>query len=558
MDIQFNMKTSFFALVLALVLGIHNAVAGTLYYELLPDSTITPILNGGTGTGPSQPLTGSFAWTPVIPSGIVDSKEFSITALKFRSPSYFLTLDNSPQPDNITKNGPDGQTALNAYVNWQNAAQNPYFIGGFNQGTYLGPASAPTRLMLTEGIGPSTGGAWQAYLYIDARLVPRPSPVVLSTVASFDGTNGSVSEARLVRGRNGSYYGTTMVGGSNGLGNIFKVTTAGKLTSLLSFNGTNGSSPQAGLILGKNGNFYGTTTGGGEDNAGTVFKMTPNGTLTTLVSFNYANGSNPAGLIQARDGNFYGTTYYGGAENCGTVFKLTNRGQLTTLASFYGTNGCHPQAALVQGVDGNFYGTTVYGGADFNGDSFSGWGTVFKMKPNGPIMTLASFNGTNGAQPLAALTPTASGELYGITGSGGLDFSGTPYTGNGTVFKIGAKGRLTTLHFFAGYPDEGSAPQFAPLVQGQDGSFYGTTFSGGEFGGGTIFKLSPKGSFATLVSFDVTNGISPWAGLTPGSPVNFYGTTSAGGDFGHGTIFRLTVLPNSNTNTGGIKGKQPK
>jgi len=123
--------------------------------------------------------------------------------------------------------------------------------------------------------------------------------------------------------------------------------------------------PTAALVQGTNGSFYGTTGYGGTNgNNGTVFQVTTNGELTTLVSFNGANGSHPvAALVQGGDGNFYGTTEYGGTNgNNGTVFRVTSTGVLTTLVSFNNSNGAAPLTPLVQGSDGYFYGTTSLGG----------------------------------------------------------------------------------------------------------------------------------------------------------------------------------------------------
>ena len=96
------------------------------------------------------------------------------------------------------------------------------------------------------------------------------------------------------------------------------------MTTLLSFDATNGELPNGVLVQATNGNLYGTTAGGGADFDGTVFKITPNGTLTTLLSFNEKDGAVPYGaLVQATNGDLYGTTYKGGAYNAGTIFKIT-------------------------------------------------------------------------------------------------------------------------------------------------------------------------------------------------------------------------------------------
>jgi uncharacterized repeat protein (TIGR03803 family) len=145
--------------------------------------------------------------------------------------------------------------------------------------------------------------------------------------------------------------------------------------------------PEAGLLLASDGNFYGCS-------AGAVFKMTPAGALTTLASLYPLSGSHPqCSLIFGPEGNLYGTTRDGGSNNAGTIFRVTPDGSLTSLFSFNTTNGSAPQAGLALGKDGNFYGTTVQGGANINS------GTVFRFSTNGTLATLASFGGTNGANP---------------------------------------------------------------------------------------------------------------------------------------------------------------
>ncbi len=149
---------------------------------------------------------------------------------------------------------------------------------------------------------------------------------------------------------------------------------SGTLTTLHSFELSDGSQPTAGLVQGFDGNLYGTTYGGGAHNWGTVFKIaTSGGTLATLYSFAHTDGALPdAPLLQGSDGNLYGTTFAGGLHDKGTVFEITTGGSLTTLYTFGFTDGANPQAGLVEASDGNLYGTTYEGGAhDF--------GIVFRL-----------------------------------------------------------------------------------------------------------------------------------------------------------------------------------
>ena len=191
---------------------------------------------------------------------------------------------------------------------------------------------------------------------------------------------------------------------------------SGTITTLASFNLSNGANPDARLVEDSSGNLFGTTYMGGANGDGTVFEVQAgSGTITTLASFNGTNGQwSEAGLVEDSSGNLFGTTQYSGANGEGTVFEVqAGSGTITTLASFNGTNGAGPEAGLVKDSGGNLFGTTVAGGA--NGD-----GTVFEVQAgSGTITTLASFNGTNGANPYAGLVEDSSGNFFGTTYEGG-------------------------------------------------------------------------------------------------------------------------------------------
>jgi uncharacterized repeat protein (TIGR03803 family) len=200
---------------------------------------------------------------------------------------------------------------------------------------------------------------------------------VLTNLHSFNGTDGSDPSAALVEGADGNLYGTTFSGGSStacedGCGTVFRVTPGGTLTTLHSFEFSDGAYPYAKLIQANDGNFYGTTNGGGAPGWGTVFRMTPAGALTTLHTFNLADGGRPyAGLLQALNGNFYGTTRYGGADDVGTAFEMTSGGAFTLLHSLDNADGADPSGGLLQATNGTFYGSAWGGGADGDGTLFS-------------------------------------------------------------------------------------------------------------------------------------------------------------------------------------------
>jgi uncharacterized repeat protein (TIGR03803 family) len=189
---------------------------------------------------------------------------------------------------------------------------------------------------------------------------------------------------------------------------------------------------------------------------------------------------------------------------------------------------------LALGNDGNLYGTTS---GDGYGDHPNPYGTVFQVTTNGTLTTLHSFidviDGNDGQYP-NALTLGGDGNFYGTTAMNGGMGSG------GTVFRITTKGTLTTLHSFLIGGDDGKIPR-AGLTLGSDGNFYGTTYIGGSSNSGTVFKMTTAGAFTLLASFNSTNGAGPTAALALGPDGNFYGTTSGGGSSGYGTVFQVTT-----------------
>ncbi|MDB6022694.1 MAG: 3-carboxymuconate cyclase [Pedosphaera sp.] len=408
----------------------------------------------------------------------------------------------------------------------------------------------------------------------------KVSAIVSSiTTYPFNGTNGAKPYGGLVQDVDGNFYGTTSIGGTNGgFGTVFKMATNGTLTSLFSFNGTNGAKPYARLIKGSDGNFYGTTQGGGLYNAGTVFSITTNGTLSTLVSF--GGEADPSSLIQSADGNLYGTTCGKGAQGLGSVFRLSPDGAYSTLHDFAAGEGFNPYAALALGSDGRFYGSAETGpvspiGAIFtittNGDftnlftfnlsngqqpfasllesggffygttragSPNGRGVIFRVSTNGVLADSFAFGGYNGANPTGSLTLGSDGSFYGTTEYGGVGYDGATL-GNGVLFRFSGFGATpTNLVYFNG--TNGANP-YAGLTPGSDGNLYGTTISGGTYNLGTVYQITTNGTFNSLFSFDATNGAHPFAGLIQGGDGDFYGTTYLGGDYNYGTIFRIAT-----------------
>jgi uncharacterized repeat protein (TIGR03803 family) len=226
-------------------------------------------------------------------------------------------------------------------------------------------------------------------------------------------------------------------------------------------------------------------------------------------------------------GNFYGTTQHAGGHSCGTAYRITPKGKLTTLFEFngYPNGGCNPIAPLVQAADGNLYGTTQYGGT-YN------TGTVFKMTLSGTVTLLHSFDNAYYYLPQAALNQGSDTNFYGTTPAGGTSKAGL-------VFKITPKGVFTVLCSLNGTTD-GTAP-YAGLVQATDGNFYGVTEKAGN-GYGTIFKLSTKGKFSVVHSFNDADGNLPGVALIQHTNGVLYGNTQDGGDIHNtGVFFRVKI-----------------
>jgi uncharacterized repeat protein (TIGR03803 family) len=295
-----------------------------------------------------------------------------------------------------------------------------------------------------------------------------------------------------------------------------------------------GASPFGGLIRDKSGNLYGTTLNGGADNYyGTVFKLSK-GNETILYSFTGgADGADPwTGLVRDGAGNLYGTTNAGGTGG-GVVFKVNTSGVETVLHTFNGgtTDGCAPYGPLILDKAGNLYGTTSGCGA-FNG------GTVFKVSKAGTETVLHNFAGGSSDGQMPAINTgvlmDAVGNLYGFTELGGA-------SDNGVVYKLSKSGKLTLLHSFAGGTSDGARPYGTPVMD-KLGNLYGTTYEGGQYSVGVVFKLSKTGKLTLLHTFVIgsSDGENPEAGVILDATGNLYGDTVAGGAFNAGTVFKVS------------------
>ncbi len=379
----------------------------------------------------------------------------------------------------------------------------------------------------------------------------RLSGGVVQTLVNFVFTGGenrgSYPLAALVLAADGKLYGTTSEGGNSGGGTVFQLTTSGVITTLVdfTFNGASnrGANPKAPLVQGNDLQLYGVTENGGTSGSGTVFKMTTAGVVTTLADFTGNSGpmrgfQAVAPLLKLTDGSFLGGTEFGGNSGAGTIFNVTSSGTFTTLIDLTGSGGANRGTALTTGFllgsDGNYYAATQYGGVN-------NIGTVCKLSPGNVFTTLSDLIGLTadqrGAIPYGGLVAGTDGYLYGMTTGGGT-------AQVGTIFKIGPDGVLRTLVEFTGNgaSNRGANP-YGGLTWGNNGFFYGATSRGGANDDGTLFKVTPAGVLTTLVDFTDTGannkGAQPYGNLVLAGDSNLYGVTQQGGTGENGTIFQL-------------------
>ena len=370
------------------------------------------------------------------------------------------------------------------------------------------------------------------------------------TLQNFDFWYGSTPYAGLTFDQAGNLYGVTAYGGGDYTdGMVFKLSPspAGwKYQVLYEFNFEDfydpiGRVPIGGVVIDEAGNIYGTNTFTDDDwECGTVFKGAPGSEWIPIHTFTFSDGCTPQSNLRYDNGWLVGTTSGGGTHGQGTLFVLDTSGANFYSYSFEGTEGTNPAG----GLNSFSYGTTVSGG-------MTGEGNVYRLDPNNRIIRKHSFklDGQAGYAPMGDLLTGSVGPvrtMYGTTSAGGKGGGGTVYQLTENQSKPD-RWILTTLHSFSG-PDGSNS--LAGLTADSAGDLYGTTSQGGDWGCGTVFKLSPilgnKWKFTVLYSFNPNSedsggdGCNPASGLVLDSAGNLYGTTMQGGWYGWGTVYEIT------------------
>jgi uncharacterized repeat protein (TIGR03803 family) len=361
------------------------------------------------------------------------------------------------------------------------------------------------------------------------------------------GTDGETPYAGLTVSSSGALYGTAADGGTHGVGTVFKmnqVNSSWVFSALYEFDGVNGGSfPLGAVVIGPNGALYGTTFGVGITGPyGTVFELTPPATFCrgvlcywnehVLHTFaDVAGGTGPQAVSLAFDsaGKIYGTTGGGGLYNSGATFELTptSGGYTESLLHSFGngTDGRDPLAGVVLDAAGNVYGTTLLGGTGSLQTCHGTCGTVYQLVPsNGGWVenVLVNFEVTNGQHPYGNLIIDGSGNLYGTTASGGQN-------GGGVVYKLASSGGGFTFSLLYSFNSCGSR---GGLTMDAAGNLFGVCYDGGAHQDGWIFELTNCSQSCNLVDlhdFSGSDGMNPYGSPALDPSGNLYGTADAGG-----------------------------
>ena len=377
--------------------------------------------------------------------------------------------------------------------------------------------------------------AFLALMVVPVLSLGGPQPAQargLTVLYNFAGSSdGGDPFASLIRDSAGNLYGTADYGGAAFAGVVFKVAPNGTETVLYNFSGgADGAQPFSALVRDKAGNLYGTTTMGGSANAGVVFKLDPGGTETVLHNFTGGtDGTTPTGgLLEDNAGNFYGTASQGGTSNAGVLFKINAKGKYSILHTFTGAanDGKYPTyTSLLMDSVGALYGVTEEGGAA-NG------GILYKFS-TGKLTILHSFIGgtTDGCNVLGVPFMDGNGNFYGTTSSCGT-------SSLGTVWTVSSNGNETVLHSFAGGTTDGEYP-LAGVIVDASGNIYGNTETGGASNVGTVYEISPNGTFTLVHSFDGTDGKYPYGSFVRTAKGTLFGSTQNGGTIGYGTVWKM-------------------
>lgn len=347
---------------------------------------------------------------------------------------YFGSYAGGNGAGAIGKLTPDGQLST-LYALAGNGSEGVTLYGSLIQGS-------DGALYGTSYFGGEEGGGTLFRVTLDGTF---------SVLHEFGGgtPNAIFPYTGVTEGPDGQLYGTTFRGGTSDAGVVYRIGLDGtNYTVLHHFSTGSGENPEGALVVAPDGMLYGTTMMGGSDNRGVIYRITTSGAHEVLYSFpslsrfnsqglaTNSTGANPrAGLTLGLDGNLYGTTYQGGEFGHGSFFRMTPAGEVSVVHAFGGPSfdGANPLSAVTQDAAGNFYGTTQAGG-------YLHRGAAWRLSTDGTYTLLHSFSGTpaDGQAPWAGLL-FAHGGLYGVTFSDTVGDAGTIFRldeGSGGVLPV--------------------------------------------------------------------------------------------------------------------------
>jgi uncharacterized repeat protein (TIGR03803 family) len=273
-------------------------------------------------------------------------------------------------------------------------------------------------------------------------------------IYDFNGsTEGQNPNAGIVEDENGVFYGTLRFGGENSAGSVYSMTANGQFSLIHAFDGgAGGQFPYSGLTRHSDGSFYGTTINGGSMGDGIIYRINTDGNFEKLYDlFGFFDGGSPeAGLTEGNDGLLYGLTTEGGNFNGGTLFQFDPENLILTVVHHFSpsTDGSTPLATMMLHSDGNFYGTTTEDG--------TAEGTLFRFSMENGFEVLHSFDpAADGFLPTGSLAEDPEGTVYGFCSQGG-GLSG------GTAFKYSTENGFEKIYDFS--PGDSQTPAGTPTL----------------------------------------------------------------------------------------------
>lgn len=304
------------------------------------------------------------------------------------------------------------------------------------------------RLGPDDGINPfggltldKAGNVWGTALRGGANnsgTVFQMSSTAFTVKYAFTGTEGNQPGTPLLIDPNGNVWGTTGGGGSSNFGTIFKLSFPPSLSPTYSYLSASptGAYPSSGLTRDRQGNLLGVLPVGGTSGVGVLYKFDRRGVFSVVRNLTGADQVYyPQGnLLIDRSGNIYGTTSQGGSFGGGTVYRIPAGGGAPAILHGFGDttvkDGQYPIGGVTLDKAGNLWGVTSEGGAN-------SMGTIFKISSTGTYELVHSFSGDDGEKPYGPLALDRKGVLWGTTQLGGAD---APYCadgyGCGVLFKV--------------------------------------------------------------------------------------------------------------------------